>query len=57
MCLVMMFIGFMAALLARGGQHTGGQHTGVRITCFNAHKGTVAAVFWLLMVTLHSEHS
>ena len=47
-----MFIGFVVALLAHGGQHTG-----VRITCFNAHKGTVAAVSWLLMVTLHSEHS
>ena len=44
--------GFVVALLARGGQHTG-----VRITCFNTHKGTIAAVSWLLMVTLHSEHS
>ena len=31
-----------------------GQHSGVGITCFKAHKGTIAAVSWLLMVTLHS---
>ena len=47
-----MFIGFMVALLARGGQHTG-----ILITCFNIHKGAVTAVSWLLMVTFHSEHS
>ena len=47
-----MFIGFVIALLVHGGQHTG-----VCITCFNVHKGTIAAISRLLMVTLHSEHS
>ena len=47
-----MFVGFVVALLVHGGQHTG-----VRIARFSTHKGTIAAVSWLLMVTLHSEHS
>ena len=39
-----MFIGLVVVLPVHGGQHTG-----IHITCFNAHRGTIAAACFLVI--------